>query len=467
MKKYFKISMLALASACCLSAGAQNVKIKGVLENNRYDDGDHLKTTWIGSLYDEEGNYTGKTAFIVDQGIYAMTWNGTTLSTPTKEPAVNLSDIKQGSQVDYEKALWATNFNLMAGNSGAVYVDGMITTVFSRDYQSTVDEELFAVRQWDAKTGNLLNTTSDYMPVSANLESAGMSYNPKDGKVYGLFYMTAASLPSDILNSEDYFDDSDADNPGTDSGYCLCTIDLTTLEVTPITPGLYYDNYVAFAINSEGRAFALTSGGSNGAIRDDGKMENIDGVLSGAQLYEFDLTTGLKKLNAVESTNSETGEIETQYVNVYTHGTGYCSQYRRQSACFAKSNPNKMYWIGYFNSGKGINEYGSWSSLSDKEWRTNGKYDTCLYEVDITTGDAERVAMMPNRCTFSCLWIDGDDCSDGAGQPTPHQPNGIESAKSTTTNAAEYFSVSGTRTNGNQKGLQIVKTADKVVKVMK
>ena len=34
------------------------------------------------------------------------------------------------------------------------------------------------------------------------------------------------------------------------------------MEVTQVTPGLYYGNYITFAINSEGRAFALTSGGS-------------------------------------------------------------------------------------------------------------------------------------------------------------------------------------------------------------
>jgi hypothetical protein len=73
-----------------------------------------------------------------------------------------------------------------------------------------------------------------------------------------------------------------------------------------------------------------------------------------------------------------------------------------------------MYWNGYYNSGKGYNDWGSWSSLSDKEWRTNGKYDTALYAVDITTGDATRLSKIGNRWTFSCMWVDGDDVSDGA-----------------------------------------------------
>jgi hypothetical protein len=94
--------------------------------------------------------------------------------------------------------------------------------------------------------------------------------------------------------------------------------------------------------------------------------------------------------------------------------TGYSSQYKRQAACFAKSNPNKMYWIGYYNSGKGINEWGSWGTLPDKDWRNNGKYDTALYEIDITTGETNRVCKVPNRWSFSALWVEGDDCSDGA-----------------------------------------------------
>ena len=74
-----------------------------------------------------------------------------------------------------------------------------------------------------------------------------------------------------------------------------------------------------------------------------------------------------------------------------------------------------MYWIGYANSGKGINEWGSWGALPDKEWRTNGKYDTALYEVDIKTGEATMLSLVPNRWTFSALWFEGDDASDGAG----------------------------------------------------
>ena len=410
MRNHHNLTMFALlAMLFCLPINAQDLKLKGIGHWNRYDDGEQMPSTYVG--WNSE---LGKAIFIVDNGIYAMNYDGTTLSTPFKEPPVVASEIKG----DNEKELWATNFNLMYGNSGAVYVDGQLVTVTSRDEQSTVDEELFRVSKWNAETGELLST--EIRPKSDHLESAGMSYNPKDGKVYGLFYMTGQELPDEITSDPDYFEDQDADMTDGDAGYCLCTIDLQTMKVTPITPGLYYYNFVTFAINSEGRAFALTSGGSNGAINDEGKMTDINGNLTGAQLFEFDLTTGLMKTKVRSYIDDEGEQIEK--VNIYDHGTGYCSQYKRQSACFSKSNPNIMYWNGYFNSGKGINDWGSWSSLPDKEWRTNGKYDTSLYAVDITTGDATRLDNIKNRWIFSALWVDGDDASDGAGIDVTAEP---------------------------------------------
>ncbi len=408
-----KLILFAVAAFSVLALNAQSVKINGIGHNNRYDDGDQMKSTYLGWNAELQ-----KSIFIVDQGLYTMTWDGSTLTTPEKEPPVVASEIKG----DNAKEIWANNFNSMNGNSGACYVAGKLVTVMSRDEQSTVDEELFAVRKWDAKTGNLLS--SEIFPKSAHLESAGMSYNPKDGKVYGLFYLTGQDLPSEITSDPDYFEDQDDDMTDGDAGYCLCTIDLATMKVTPITPGLYYYNFVTFAINSEGRAFALTSGGANGAIGEDGKMRDIDNNLTGAQLYEFDLATGLMKTNAVEKTDPETGETYTDYEPLLP-ATGYCSQYRRQAACFAKSNPNKMYWVGYFNSGKGVNEWGSWGSLPDKDWKTNGKYDTALYEIDITTGEATRLSKVTNRWTFSALWADGDDPSDDASED-PFKPGDVE-----------------------------------------
>ena len=401
MKNNHFIIALAWAFLSCLPMDAQSLKLKGIGHNNRYDDGEQMKSTYVG--WNSE---LGKAIFIVDNGIYKMDWNGTALSTPEKEPPVVASEIKGKN----EREIWANNFNLMYGNSGAAYVNGKLVTVTSRDEQSTTDEELFAVRVWDATTGELLST--EIKPKSATLESAGMSYNPKDGKVYGLFYLTGQDLPSEITSDPDYFEDQDADMTDGDAGYCLCTIDLSTMKVTPITPGLYYYNFVTFAINSDGRAFAMTSGGANGYLDEEGKMHNMDGELTGAQLWEFDLTTGLLKTVAVEKVDGD-GEPYTDQEPLVP-ATGYCSQYRRQAACFAKSNPDKMYWVGYFNSGKGVNEWGSWSSLSDKEWRTNGKYDTALYEIDVNTGEATRLSKIDNRWIFSALWIDGDDASDDA-----------------------------------------------------
>jgi len=401
-----KFYSFGVAAMLCLSVSAQQMTIKGIGHNNRYDDGDQMKTSYLG--WNSE---LGKAVFIVDQGIYAMTWDSPSLTTPQKDPAVDAAEVKGNN----EKEIWASNFNMMYGNSGAAYIDGKLVTVMSRDEQSTTDENLFSVRTWDAKTGNLLSTVTK--PKSAMLESAGMSYNPKDGKVYGLFYITEAEMSTLITNDPEYYtddDDYESGREGLDAGYALCTIDLSSMKVTPVTQGLYYYNFVTFAINSEGRAFALTSGGTSGAKEENGRIRDINGNLAGAQLCEFDLTTGLMKTKGVPAVDEETGETYTEYVNIYDNGVGYCSQYKRQAACFAKDNPTKMYWVGYVNSGKGYNDWGSWGTLSDKEWRTNGKYDTALYEVDITTGEATMLSKVNNRWVFSALWIDGNDPSDGA-----------------------------------------------------
>ena len=278
-----------------------------------------------------------------------------------------------------------------------------------------------------------------------------MSYNPVDGKVYGLFYLTGQELAEEITSDPEYFEDQDADLTDGDAGYAICTIDLNTMKVTPVTPGLYYYNFVTFAINSEGRAFALTSGGtSSGALDENGRLTDINGDLTGAQLYEFDLETGLMITKAVEKVDAESGENYTAQEPL-VGATGYASQYSRQSACFAKSNPNKMYWNGFVNSGKGFNDWGSWSSLSDKEWRTNEKYDTALYEVDITTGMATRLSKIQNRWRFAAMWVDGDDCSDGAGIDV----NGINDVQRASA-STETFDLQGRRVRNVQRGIYVV-----------
>jgi len=456
-----KKSLFVLLMMTALVVSAQSVKLKGIAHDNRYKANGELcqmEHTWIGSLLDDNGEYVldskGNvvTAYITERGIYSMEWDGSALSAPVKDPSVSMSDIKQNGKVDVEKAIWATNFNLMYANSGACYVDGQLVTVMSRDEQSTVDEELFAVRKWDAATGNLLS--NEIRPKSDRLESAGMAYNPVDGKVYGLFYLTGQQLPAEITGDPEYFTDQDDDMTDGDAGYCLCTVDLQTMTVTPITPGLYYYNFITFAINSEGRAFALTSGGARGAEDADGRMRDINNNLTGAQLCEFDLATGMMKMEARQTTDPATNETITEYVHP-VGATGYCSKYKRQSACFAKSNPNKMYWSGYCNSGKGINSYGSWGELPDKEWESNGKYDTALYEVDITTGIATRLAKFDKRWIFSALWVDGDDSSDGSGTLV----TGIKEVKTAkTADSNDIYDLQGRRLAEGQlsKGLYII-----------
>ena len=386
MTKKITLALLAML-AMCLTANADPIKIKGVYNNNRYDDhADHWYSQYVGW-----NSALGRAIFVVENGIYAMQVDQNTVSTPVKEPDVVISDFfSNGQFTNNDLALWASNFNLMYGNSGAVNANGVITTITSRTESEGVDStNIFAVRHWNAETGDLLNTSNEYYPKNAYLESAGMAVNPVDGKVYGLFYLTDVPLPEEIVNDPDFFGDS------IDSGYAICTIDLESMQVTPITQGLYYENFVTFAINSEGRAFALTSGATAGYEGEDGKMYDINGNLTGAQLYEFDLASGLV---------------------VATKGaTGYCSQAKRQSACFSMKDPSKMYWNGFYNSGMGYNAYGNWGPLPDSDWKNNGKYDTALYEVDINTGETTRIAKITNRFSFSCMWVVEDDSPVVAG----------------------------------------------------
>lgn len=405
MTKKILLAVMALAVLCCVSVGASNpVKIKGVYNHSFHDGTDYTgghDGPW--STYVGWNSALGKAIFVVENGLYSMTVDGTTMTQPVKDPAVNISDFySNGTFTNNAMALWATNFNLMFGNSGAIMnpSDSILTTVMSRIGEEVEDSERFAVRRWNASTGDLLS--SGYYPASLNLESAGMCTNPVDGKVYGLFYLTAQALPDEIVNDPDFFGDD------TDAGYCICSIDLNTLELTPITPGLYYNNFVTFAINSEGRAFALTSGGTMGYEGEDGRLYDMQGNRTGATLIEFDLNTGMMITEPVTYVDPETGEEYIEQVSIY-EPTGYASQAKRQSACFSKKDPNKMYWNGFVNSGKGFDENGSWGNLPDSQWQTNGKYDTALYEVDIITGEATRIAKFDDRYTFSAMWVEEDD----------------------------------------------------------
>ena len=395
MTKNNRFFILAVMAMMCFNLLAQGLTFRGVYQTSRDND-------YPNGYYSEYvgWNYTlQKAIFIVQQGLYKMEWDGANgVTMPVKDPEVKKADFySNGKFTDDAKALWATNFNMMYANSGAIIHNGILTTIMSRTDMdpnsgaqvvpgaSTNDTTRFCVRKWTADHGDLIS--SEIRPAWDCLESAGMAVNPKDGKVYGLFHITHKYLPDSILNDPDFFAEENADS--TDSGYAICTIDLDKMEISQITPGLYYENYITFAINSEGRAFALTSGGTAASLGEDGRYYNIDGKLAGAHLYEFDLNTGL----VISDTRSN---------------VGYMSQVKRQAACFSKNDPNKMYWMGYYNSGMGYDNYGNWNPLNDREWKTNGKYDTSLYEVDITTGEGHRIANIDDRYLFAYMWVDGE-----------------------------------------------------------
>lgn len=402
-KGLFCVAVLFSAQA----ALAQNVKFYGVKNTMRYDDGDDTKYEYLG--WNAE---TGKAEFRGDVGLWSLDMAGSSVSS-------NL--------VYYD--------NLMYGNSGAVYINGYIYTVMSHedpdaDYDGVME---FVVRKWDAKTFE--KVSEQRFPKSANLESRGMTYNPIDGKVYGLFYLTDVAI-----TDPDYEPDQDDIEAGqtTDAGYALCTIDLETMQITQITPGVYYENFVTLACSPDGRLYSMISSGT---------------------MVEFDPATGLMAKQVIIN-----DEGDEEWQDAY-EPSGVVSQFKRQAACF-DFNTGKMYWNGYVNSGKGYNDWGSYGPLSDRDWRTNGKYDTALYEVDVKTGKATLISKIPNRIAFSCLWVDGADGTD----IIPTEPNHIEDIN-LADRAVKVYNAAGQLVGNDasvlSKGLYIIKQGNTTKKVMK
>lgn len=399
-KRTLHIALLSLIGIFCLPAlvlAQDSLIFKGVKSNMRYDDGETTHSEYLG--WDEE---TGKAIFSGDQGIWKL--------------RLNTADNKvTPSLYHYD--------NLMYGNSGSFYIKGDVWTIYSR--LNDEDKAEFVVRHWNAYTGELMMQTDEegnevterIMPKEANLESRGLAYNPTDGKVYGLFYFTDVALPVDI----DSLDQEDKEEGyTTDAGYALATIDLNTLKITQITPGVYYDNFVFLAISPEGRIFSMTSGGT---------------------LVEFDAATGLM------ITKKETDEEGNTYqTSVFEH-SGVQTQFKRQAACFDYLT-GRLYWNGFINSGMGYNEWGSYTTLPDSEWRTNGKYDTALYEIDINTGKATRLDLIKDRLSLSCMWIEGRDATD----------NGIDNLQneSNLTGATQVYNMQGMCIySGNEEGMNL------------
>lgn len=81
-----KSLLLAVAALVATGAYAQGVKIKGVYENMRNNDGD-VNLISVGSIYEKDGQYalnkygqtgwtyTDKYLFLPPQGIYSMTYD--------------------------------------------------------------------------------------------------------------------------------------------------------------------------------------------------------------------------------------------------------------------------------------------------------------------------------------------------------------------------------------------------------
>ena len=85
MTRITRTTILAVMACFGLSIMAQNITFNGVYQTSRDDD-------YPNGVYSEYvgWNYTlQKAIFIVQQGLYKMEWNGSTLTMPEKDPAVN------------------------------------------------------------------------------------------------------------------------------------------------------------------------------------------------------------------------------------------------------------------------------------------------------------------------------------------------------------------------------------------
>ncbi len=97
MRKRFITFLLGMVALTAVPITAQTITLKGIGHNNRYDDGDQMKSSYLGWNTD-----LGKAIFLVDNGIYAMTSDGTTVSTPERTPAI----VKEEVMADNAKQLW-------------------------------------------------------------------------------------------------------------------------------------------------------------------------------------------------------------------------------------------------------------------------------------------------------------------------------------------------------------------------
>lgn len=146
---------------------------------------------------------------------------------------------------------------------------------------------------------------------------------------------------------------------GSDNGYRLGTLDVKTMKVTPISKNNMDMEIRALAVSPEGVLYGIASSGD---------------------FYRIDKMSG----------------IPTLIGNV-----GFKTQRKRMSATFDQRT-GRLYWLGFKNSG--IDE-----STRKNLTISQGREDTGLFEIDLTTGKATLLADMPNKEVVVGAWIDGGD----------------------------------------------------------
>ena len=150
---------------------------------------------------------------------------------------------------------------------------------------------------------------------------------------------------------------------------------------------------------------------------DETRLKSIASLALGSSDKEIlDLNVGMEDgyFASYHTQNKSTGTLDPRTRDWYNEAKKAGKMVFTEP--YVDKNTGKLYWNGFVNNGMGYNEWGSYGPLSDKDWKANGKYDTALYEVDINTGAATLIDKITYRITYSCMWVEGGDATEGVNQ---------------------------------------------------
>ena len=218
--------------------------------------------------------------------------------------------------------------HLCFANAGGVYTGDAFYCFYQHEvgWEDNMDGEMGS-ESWEILVRKFNLETGTYTVVGrSRYQPTDLCYDPLYDRVYGIFYISS----------------------GDETGYKLCTIDMQTLDITPISR-------TAMAIGAEMRCLAINSKG---------------------ELYGIDASGNVARIS------SEDGAI------TYIGNVGFRTQRDMMSATF-DLRTDKLYWVGFCNNGKveGATGAGTNETLSVAE----GGKDTGVYIIDTETGNATLV----------------------------------------------------------------------------